>query len=167
MFKKVNLLVPALLISVFATGCSTFEKGSPEAVEVQSFPPGANVYVNGDLVGQTPYTVELGRKSTATVEVEKDGYRTKTVSVAPIENENSRDVVQFGLLHEVGYYQSLSPNPISVQLVPNEIPTSRSADQYGEMLELISVVDQQRESGQIDPVEHKYKVEKIIEFYTE
>ncbi len=31
---------------------------------------------------------------------------------------------------------------------------------------LISQVDQQRENGEISPVEHKYKVEKIIEFYT-
>lgn len=164
MLKKVTLLVPALLISVFVTGCSS--DGVGEKVEVTSYPAGADIYVNGEEVGQTPYELSLGRKSTAKVRLEKDGYKTEEVMIAPKDNEHSQDIVQFGPLHDIGYYQDLTPNPISVQLVPDMIPTSRSADQYAEMSQLISLVDQQRENGEIDPIEHKYKVEKIIEFYT-
>ncbi|QYY36504.1 PEGA domain-containing protein [Ruficoccus sp. ZRK36] len=166
MLKKVKLLVPALLLSSVITGCTSLEQGSPETVEVQTVPAGADVYVNGDKVGQTPYQLSLGSRVTTRVRVEKDGYRSKTVMVSPKDNANSQDVVKFGPLYELGYYQDLTPNPIDVDLVPNEVPTSRSGDQYAEMARLITEIDQQRENGQISPAEHKYKMDRLLEYYT-
>lgn len=166
MNKSLPLFTALIVATAFFTGCSSFEKGSPQTVQVRSFPAGADLYVNGDKVGQTPYDMELGKKTTSTIRVEKDGYTPKSFSVAPKENENSKDYIKFGLLAEVGYYQELTPSPIEVQLEPADLPRSRSADQYSEMVELIAVVDQEREDGKIGPIEHKYKIEKIIEFYS-
>ena len=44
-----------------------------------SDPRGAKVYVNGDLLGTTPFELELKSNKTYTLEFKKDGYETRTV----------------------------------------------------------------------------------------
>ncbi len=155
-----------VLIPFLYLGCTAMEKGSLETVTFHSFPSGAHVYANGDLVGITPMSMELRNKTVTGIRVEKPGYKPRRYTIKPVPNENAKDYVKFGILDEFGYYQELSPNPVTVQLVPVELPRSRSLDQFEEMNFLISQIDMQRENGEIDPVEHKYKVEKIIEYFT-
>lgn len=166
MLRKLPLYAVTLLAAALYTGCSSFEEGSAQTVEVRSFPAGADLYVNGEHVGQTPYDLELGRKTVSSVRVEKNGYSPRRFTVAPKENESADDFVKFGILSDLGYYNDLTPNPIEVQLEPAGLPRSRSADQYAEMVELIAVIDQQRENGEIGPVEHKYMVAKVLEYYS-
>ncbi len=67
------------------------------------------------MVGQTPYDLSLGSKSVSKVRLEKEGYRPEDVSVTPKDNEHANDIVKFGPLYDMGYYQDLTPNPIEVQ----------------------------------------------------
>jgi len=167
MFKYLPHCFVIVLIPFFYLGCTALEKGSVETVTFHSFPTGAAVYANGDLVGQTPLQMELRNKTVTGIRIEKTGYKPRRYTIKPIPNENASDYVKFGILDEFGYYQELSPNPLNVQLVPVELPKSRSLDQFEEMTFLISQIDMQRENGEISPVEHKYKVEKIIEYFTQ
>lgn len=64
-----------LLISLpFLTACATLVNGINEDVHIASTPAGAKVYVDGDLKGETPITVPMGRKDFHDVRIEKDGY---------------------------------------------------------------------------------------------
>jgi hypothetical protein len=42
-------------------GCATVVAGGPDTIPISTNPPGAYVYVNGQVVGQTPMVVELDR----------------------------------------------------------------------------------------------------------
>jgi hypothetical protein len=43
-------------------GCATIVAGGPDTVPINTNPPGAYVYLNGQVVGQTPMTLELDRR---------------------------------------------------------------------------------------------------------
>lgn len=60
-------------------GCATIFKGSTETVSYNSEPSGAKVYVNGSLMGTTPFQLELKSNQTYTIEFRKEGYGNKTV----------------------------------------------------------------------------------------
>lgn len=72
-------LVIAAAALVLLSGCATVMDGGPDRVNVNSSPPGANVYVDGKHVGTTPTTVALDRGQSGLIEFRKDGYETTTV----------------------------------------------------------------------------------------
>lgn len=116
-------------------------------------------------MGFTPVEIELHRKMSHQIEVVKEGYRSESVLVGPVANDKADNFVKFGLMDEAGYYADLSPNPISVQLRPEVLPTVPGYDAFSEMTSAIQKVDAKRESGEISAEEHKYQVEQIIKFY--
>lgn len=69
-------VIVGLLLAL--SGCATlFAEKKPE-VSLGSDPQGAKVYVNGDLVGQTPVKIRLAANKDYTIEFRKDAYQTKT-----------------------------------------------------------------------------------------
>lgn len=64
----------AILIGYAAlVGCATIINGSNARVQVQSEPPGAIVYVDGNPVGETPLTVQVSHDNHH-VRLAKPGY---------------------------------------------------------------------------------------------
>ena len=64
-------------------GCGTLFNSSTNAIAVSSTPSEADVYVNGNLVGATPISVELDNHQKAqTITVNKDGFREATCTIA-------------------------------------------------------------------------------------
>jgi len=59
-------------------GCATLIKGGYADVDVTSDPKSAKVYVNGELVGETPITVDLSSEQTHVIEFRKEGFETRT-----------------------------------------------------------------------------------------
>jgi PEGA domain-containing protein len=55
------------------TSCTTILSPNPQPVAVNSSPPQATVLVNGSPMGSTPTTVNLDRKLTYTLELQKPG----------------------------------------------------------------------------------------------
>ena len=51
-------LIPILL---FSTSCAVLTRGSRQGIPFDSNPPGAEIYLDGELVGVTPTTVKLSR----------------------------------------------------------------------------------------------------------
>jgi len=70
------LLATTILIM---NGCATIFKGSTDTVSYSSDPSGAKVYVNGILMGRTPFQLELKSSQTYTIEFRKEGYENRTV----------------------------------------------------------------------------------------
>lgn len=67
--------------AALVTGCASIVKGTTQTVSINSNVSGAEVIVNGERVGVTPYTGPIKRKSGTTVTVQKPGYQTKTVTL--------------------------------------------------------------------------------------
>lgn len=79
---KIYLISFIILVgSVFMFGCSTIVRGTSQTVSINSNVKGADVIVNGDTVGQTPYTGPIKRSSTTTVTLRKEGYESKTITL--------------------------------------------------------------------------------------
>jgi hypothetical protein len=61
-------------------GCATVLKGTSEEVAVNSDPSGAEVSVNGEYNGTTPYVVKVPSSRTLFIRVAKTGYRPQHVT---------------------------------------------------------------------------------------
>ncbi len=165
--RQVLLVALSGAVAALFSGCQTFDQGASQNVAIYSFPAGAEVLKDGEVIGKTPLNVPMARKVTHQVVLKRDGYKDAVRVIAPADNPKSENLVQFGLLHETGYYVDLYPNPVEVQLVPDLLPATRSADAYGQMAELILRADQMRAENKISPVEHKYIVDQIVAFYAD
>ena len=77
---KIGLFFSLIAVAVLTfSSCATIFKGSTDEVKFSSDPVGAKVYVNGDMLGITPFPIELKSNKTYTIEFKKEGYETKTV----------------------------------------------------------------------------------------
>ncbi len=77
---KTKILATAL-ICVYLTSCATLFKGTKQEVSINSEPQKAEVYVNGQLMGETPIALKLETKKTYSVEFRKEGYKSKTYQI--------------------------------------------------------------------------------------
>lgn len=68
-----------VLALLFLVGCATLFKGTSQKVSYSSEPSGAKVYVTGQLMGTTPFELEMKVNRTYTIEFRKEGYENKTV----------------------------------------------------------------------------------------
>jgi len=164
--NRINpLFLAASLGALALSGCKHFEKGVPQDVAVLSYPREAKVEINGERAGETPLQVALPRKSVHRVRLEKEGYNPAEKYFAPIRNEAGMAFVQFGLMEDLGYYYDLDPAPMKAKLESRLVPTSVGADPFQTMARKTLQADRLLEQGEITPLEHRYIVEQIIEFF--
>jgi hypothetical protein len=64
--------------------------GSLGVVNVQSSPSGAQVIVNGQVVGATPVKLELPANQEVRIKLTKDGYKAKSFNVTPSADKSKR-----------------------------------------------------------------------------
>jgi hypothetical protein len=75
-----STLTVAAIAAIALGGCATIMAGGPDHVAVESNPPGASVYLDDQLVGQTPMNLTLDRdRSCGLIRVEADGYEPVAV----------------------------------------------------------------------------------------
>jgi hypothetical protein len=77
-FTGLSFLVGAFF---FFYGCASIISGSKQQMTFQSTPEGATVSVNGRLVGKTPISIQLDKKSGQSLEFKKDGYQPVTMEL--------------------------------------------------------------------------------------
>lgn len=157
-------LASATWVLLFA-GCASFDKGVPQEVVVLSFPTHASLYVNGDAVGITPMKLNLPRKTTHEIRLEKQGYNPAVKYFTPVPNEKGTALIRFGLMEDLGYYYDLSPKTMRSKLQSGLVPTSTGADPFERMARQALEADRQLEAGEITPIEHKVIIEQIISFF--
>lgn len=80
--NKILTLFIFSVVTVSFSSCATIFSGSRQTVKIQSVPPGADIYVEGEKVGKTPADVELKRGfSPESVVLKKEGFENKEVSM--------------------------------------------------------------------------------------
>ena len=67
-----------VIVSLSMSGCATILKQKTRAVSFDSEPQGADVYVDGNRVGETPFALNLSNLKSVNVTFRKDGYEDKT-----------------------------------------------------------------------------------------
>jgi hypothetical protein len=67
-----------VMVSLSMTGCATILKQKTRVVSFDSNPQGADVYLNGDRAGQTPFPYNLSNLKSVNITFKKDGYLDKT-----------------------------------------------------------------------------------------
>ena len=77
-------------------------------VGIESDPPGAQIYLDGKLMGQTPLQLQVGRDAAHTVYLKKEGYRPELVV---LERHEANDGIDF--LTPADVARRLSPGPSS------------------------------------------------------
>ncbi|RJP79563.1 MAG: PEGA domain-containing protein [Candidatus Zixiibacteriota bacterium] len=73
-------IMAVAIIWVFC-GCAAIFQGTNDSLDLRSEPSGAEVYVNGNLMGTTPVKLELKSKETCCIEFKKAGYQTQTHNI--------------------------------------------------------------------------------------
>jgi ABC-type amino acid transport substrate-binding protein len=124
---SIALVLATALVLGLAPGCATIMAPGPDRVPIASNPAGARVYVDEQLVGQTPVVVELDReRSSGRVRVEADGYhpalllRSKTVNGWFWWNFCVGGWVGFIIDLATANYRSFDDTPVIINLIPAE-----------------------------------------------
>ena len=115
-----TLLIACVLIA--GNGCATVFKGNNSNVGFVSQPAGAEVFVNGFKMGQTPMQVKLESKKTQVVEFRMAGYKPQTFTLTNSVGAGwvVLDVL-FGIIPVVvdavtGAWYSLEPDTLNAYL---------------------------------------------------
>lgn len=162
-------LFTGLLLAVLAGGCGSvqtaFREGMGQSVRVDSFPGDAAVFINDTYVGQTPVQMELGRKIPHKVVLRKEGYQTAVTYFVPEPNERATHFIKYGLLEDLGYYKTLTPEALAQILDHHLVPVARAARPFDDMTRRILQADSLLDAGQLSALEHKVITDRIIQFY--
>ena len=82
-------------ISLILTSCATILTGSQRQIQVDSYPSGARVEVNGMDYGRTPATIQLkGSSSSPIITIKADGYESRTI--IPVSSFNVVSILNLG-----------------------------------------------------------------------
>ena len=146
-------------------GCESLKNGVPQDVVILSFPSDASVSINGEPAGITPMEVALPRKVTHEIRLEKDGYNPAVKYFTPVPNEKADNFIRFGLSRDLGHYVDLEPGAMRAKMDSELLPTSTGVDPFETMARQALEADRKLEAGEITPLEHKYIIEQIVEFF--
>lgn len=76
--RKTIAIVTLLSLFFILSGCAAVFTGGRGKVNATSNPAGAEVWVNGEKMGQTPVTLRLKTKGEYQVVIKKEGYKEQT-----------------------------------------------------------------------------------------
>ena len=122
--KKILFLFNTSLMLLSLLSCATILKGSRQPLNVTSNVDGANVSINGVVVGQTPFHGMVERKKHATLMVSKEGYSSKSMILnTEIESAFWVNILTGGPFGSTTDYASgsmwkVGPNTYNVDLMP-------------------------------------------------
>ena len=123
-----SLRAALIALCCVASGCATIVAGGPDEIPVRTTPPGAYVYVDGKVVGQTPLVVTLDRSnSLGDIRIYYPGFqpvlinRYKSVNLWVIGNFF---LAIFPVIVDIatGNWQRFNDDEITIALTPGEAP---------------------------------------------
>jgi hypothetical protein len=127
-------LVGALCAAMAFTSCATIIRGAHDELKVISTPSGADVALSSGERGVTPVAFVKRRRDNFQVTISKPGYISQTVRVESRASGSGAAATAGNLAlggigvavdAGTGAWNSLYPNPVSVQLVPLPIEPQR------------------------------------------
>lgn len=114
--------VASLCALLSLTACATIRHGPKQIIGVSSSPTNANVFVDGQLLGSTPFSVNLDTKKSYVIRVELDGYMPfqatidRRLSGWVWGNIVFGGLIGFAIDAATGSIYRLSPEQLSAQL---------------------------------------------------
>jgi hypothetical protein len=111
-------------LAFLLSGCATLFSGTSQDVTFTSDPDGADVVLDGDVIGKTPLTYELDRQTfrRSEVVIRKDGFRSEQFPVKKTLNTvalfNCTSVLSWGTDALTGAMMEYSPSKYFVELKP-------------------------------------------------
>lgn len=159
--KITQSLALFLALIILFTSCAS-------TTTIQSNPPGAKVYINGESVGVTPYTMTDTKivGSCSVVRLEKDGHETLNTSICRNEQADVGAIIG-GVFLLVPFLWTMKYNPThSYELYPlegheeeSEIKNNNTAEsKTTRLLELKTLLDK----GIITKEEFEIEKKKIL-----
>lgn len=112
-FRLTILMVVSVLL---VSGCTSMTK-------IETIPPGAKIYINDELSGETPYTLADTKiiGSTSSIRFEKSGYKTFQTYIKRDEQIDAGPVVCGFIFTPVWWLWALKYKPVHLyELVPGE-----------------------------------------------
>lgn len=79
--RKTKNMIILTFIFLFSIRCATIFKGNSNKVDFNSNPQGAQIYINGKYMGETPIRLKLESKRTYNIEFKKEGYKNKVFNI--------------------------------------------------------------------------------------
>ncbi|MGB6864614.1 MAG: PEGA domain-containing protein, partial [Candidatus Aminicenantaceae bacterium] len=79
--RKIISIVLIISFVFLSSSCATLFKGTSEEVNFNSNPQSAEVYVNGQSMGETPVALKLKVNKTYVVEFRKEGYKSQSYTI--------------------------------------------------------------------------------------
>lgn len=76
--KRISAILFAVAAFFLLSGSATIISGTNQTLSFQSEPPGATVYLDGQVIGTTPVSVSVRKNQKQSFMVEKQGYQTVT-----------------------------------------------------------------------------------------
>ena len=156
--RKSFLILPIVAIALSA--CSSV---STDRVLVESMPSGADVYISGELVGQTPYAERLDSSFSHEVIIKKAGYADQNFVISTVE---SKPLIRFGALSKADYYKNLSPKEVVFKLKPDFLPSEPEEDTFAGLSKAVDTANKLRDEGKIEGSEYKYVLTAVADFYS-
>ena len=71
----------SLVAAIFFSGCASVMHGTRQPVTFSSQPSEAQVYLDGELKGVTPITIDLERGKYSSLTISKEGYATQNKAI--------------------------------------------------------------------------------------
>jgi hypothetical protein len=79
---KTRIFLALFVTSVFLLqSCMTIIRGRTQGIPVTSHPVGAKIIVDGEEIGNTPVHLELNRKKSHVIRIEKQGYNPVEIGI--------------------------------------------------------------------------------------
>jgi uncharacterized protein YceK len=76
--SRLAFIFGSVVLLVLFSGCATVLSGTSQEITFNSEPAGAQVIVDGEVMGRTPVTVTLRKNKFDNVTVELEGYQTQS-----------------------------------------------------------------------------------------
>jgi len=113
-FKWTTILVVAAIL--FASGCTSM-------TQIQTIPPGAKVYINDEMSGETPFTLADTKivGTTSSIRFEKSGYKSFSTVIVRNEEFDPGPIVCGFIFTPVWWLWAMKYKPVHIyELAPGE-----------------------------------------------
>jgi hypothetical protein len=86
-------LVLPLVFLLFLPGCGLIKYGKAQRIPVTSAPPGANLFLDGKMIGTLPLTLRLKRNKDHVLRIEKEGCNASIIEIVRARRPDSAAVI--------------------------------------------------------------------------
>ena len=129
---NIKPLIATILAGLMLSACASITRGTKEAFVIETNPPGAHAELSNGFDCTTPCSLRLPRRSNFVVTLTKDGYETVTANITNTTsgagaagmagNVLVGGIIGIAVDAGTGATQDLTPNPLSVTMLPINEP---------------------------------------------